>query len=182
MTAPRPAVVDQADLEWEGGEEANLATGTGIRWKLLIAGERTETEDLATGIAEVAPGAELMRHHHEPAEIYYIMSGRGEMEIEGRTHALLLLVGLVCENQRKQARLYRVAIRAHISYVHFRYQVGPGCAVYIPPTPSMRCAAPARTRWSSCSPSRATASTRSSITSIGRGEALPALTPFRLWG
>ena len=88
MTVPRPAVVDQADLEWEGGEEANLATGTGIRWKLLIAGERTETAGLATGIAEVAPGSELMRHHHEPAEIYYIMSGRGEMEIEGRTHSV----------------------------------------------------------------------------------------------
>ena len=88
MTAPKPAVVDQADLAWEGGEEANLATGTGIRWKVLIAGERTETEDLATGIAEVAPGSELRRHHHEPAEIYYIMSGRGEMEIEGSTHAV----------------------------------------------------------------------------------------------
>ncbi len=88
MSAPRPAVVDQADLDWEGGEEANLATGTGIRWKLLVAGERTESEGLVTGIAEIAPGAALMRHHHEPAETYYIVSGQGEMEIEGRTRAL----------------------------------------------------------------------------------------------
>ena len=88
MTVPRPAVVDQADLEWEGGEEANLATGSGIRWKLLIAGEHTPSGGLITGIAEVAPGAELMRHHHEPAETYYIMSGQGEMEIQGRTHAV----------------------------------------------------------------------------------------------
>ena len=29
-----------------------------------------------------------MRHHHEPAETYYIVSGQGEMEIEGRTRAL----------------------------------------------------------------------------------------------
>ena len=88
MSAPRPAVVDQADLDWEGGEDANLATGTGIRWKLLVAGERTESEGLVTGIAEIAPGGELMRHHHEPAETYYILSGQGEMEIEGRTRAL----------------------------------------------------------------------------------------------
>ena len=88
MSAPRPAVVDQADLDWEGGEEANLATGTGIRWKLLVAGERTESEGLVTGIAEIAPGAALMRHHHEPAETYYVVSGQGEMEIEGRTRAL----------------------------------------------------------------------------------------------
>jgi len=83
--ASRPAIVDQADLVWEGGEDANLAAGKGIRWKLLIAGERTESRDLATGIAEVAPGAELMRHRHEPAEIYFIISGRGEMEIEDRS-------------------------------------------------------------------------------------------------
>ncbi|MDE0203518.1 MAG: dimethylsulfonioproprionate lyase family protein [Rhodospirillaceae bacterium] len=88
MTAPKPAVVDQADLAWEGGEDANLATGTGIRWKLLITGERTGSTGLATGIAEVAPGSELRRHHHEPAETYYIMSGQGEIEIEGRIHAV----------------------------------------------------------------------------------------------
>ena len=82
--APEPAIVDQADLEWEVGDDANLAVGTGIRWKLLISGEWTETRGLAAGIAEVAPGAELMRHHHEPAEIYFIISGRGEMEIEHR--------------------------------------------------------------------------------------------------
>ena len=88
MSMPRPAIVDQAELAWEAGEDADLATGKGIRWKLLIAGERTETEGLATGIAEVAPGAELMRHHHEPAETYYIISGSGEMEIEGRAQAV----------------------------------------------------------------------------------------------
>ncbi len=86
--APRPAIVDQADLEWEGGEGASLDAGKGIRWKLLITGERTETRDLATGIAEVAPGAELMHHRHEPAEIYFIISGRGEMDIEDRLQSV----------------------------------------------------------------------------------------------
>ena len=88
MTVPGPAIVDQATLDWEGGEDANLATGSGIRWKLLIAGESTQSVGLITGIAEIAPGAQLMRHHHEPAETYYIMSGRGEMQIEGRTQAV----------------------------------------------------------------------------------------------
>ncbi len=88
MTVPGPAIVDQATLDWEGGEDANLATGSGIRWKLLIAGESTQSVGLITGIAEITPGAKLMRHHHEPAETYYIMSGRGEMEIEGRTQAV----------------------------------------------------------------------------------------------
>ena len=88
VSAPKPVVVDHATLEWEGGEDADLATGSGIRWKLLIDGERSGSEGIVSGIAEVAPGAELMRHHHEPAETYYIISGRGEIEIEDRTHAL----------------------------------------------------------------------------------------------
>ena len=88
MGAPKPAFVDQADLEWEGGADSGLATGKGIRWKLLVAGERTESVGLVTGIAEIVPGGQLMRHHHEPAETYYIVSGRGEMEIEGCAQAL----------------------------------------------------------------------------------------------
>ena len=98
MTVSKPAIVDQADLDWEGGSDAGLAVGSGIRWKMLIDGERMESTGLVTGIAEVMPGAALERHHHEPAEIYYIVSGRGEMEIDGRTT-----------------------------------EVGPGCAIYIPP-------------------------------------------------
>ena len=88
MSTPKPAFVDQAALKWESAEDSGLATGKGIRWKLLVTGERTGSEGLVTGIAEIAPGGQLMRHHHEPAETYYIVSGRGEMEIEGRTQAV----------------------------------------------------------------------------------------------
>ena len=49
MPAPKPAVVDQADLDWEHGGSAGLATGSGIRWKLLVAAERTDTAGLVTG-------------------------------------------------------------------------------------------------------------------------------------
>ena len=88
MSMPRPAIVDQADLGWEGSHDSGLAAGNGIRWKLLIAGERTETTGLVTGIAEILPGGQLLRHHHDPEETYYILSGRGEMEIDGRTQAV----------------------------------------------------------------------------------------------
>ena len=98
MTAPQPAIVDQATLDWEGAHTTGLATGDGIRWKLLIAGECTPSVGLVTGIAEIEPGGALRRHHHAPAETYYIVSGRGQMELDGRTS-----------------------------------EIGPGCAVYIPP-------------------------------------------------
>ena len=40
------------------------------------------------GIAQLAPGAQLALHHHEPEETYYIVSGHGEMEIDDRTTAV----------------------------------------------------------------------------------------------
>ena len=88
MNAPKPVIVDQADLDWEGWRDADLAAESRIRWKLLITGERTESVGLVTGIAEIPPGAQLLPHHHEPEETYYIVSGRGQMEIDGRTTAV----------------------------------------------------------------------------------------------
>ena len=88
MNAPKPVIVDQADLDWEGWRDTDLAAESRIRWKLLITGERTESVGLVTGIAEIPPGAQLPLHHHEPEETYYIVSGRGQMEIDGRTTAV----------------------------------------------------------------------------------------------
>ena len=50
----RPVIIDQADLPWEGWEDTDVAARSAIRWKLLIAGERTESAGIVTGIAEVS--------------------------------------------------------------------------------------------------------------------------------
>lgn len=80
----RPVIIDQADLPWEGWEDADVAARSAIRWKLLTAGERTESAGLVTGIAEIPAGERLLLHHHGPEETYYIVQGRGRMEIEDR--------------------------------------------------------------------------------------------------
>lgn len=85
MNTPQPVIVDQAALDWEGWHDADLAAKSNVRWKLLIAGERTDSIGLVTGIAEIPPGEQLLLHHHEPEETYYILSGRGQIEIDGRT-------------------------------------------------------------------------------------------------
>ena len=80
----RPVIIDQADLPWEGWEDADVAARSAIRWKLLTAGERTESAGLVIGIAEIPPGERLLLHHHGPEETYYIVQGRGRMEIDDR--------------------------------------------------------------------------------------------------
>ena len=56
--------------------------------KLLISGERTQSRGIVTGIALLPPGAQLLAHHHEPEETYYVVSGQGEMEIDDETTAV----------------------------------------------------------------------------------------------
>ena len=88
MNTRKPVIIDQAALDWEGWRDTTLATKSAIRWKLLITGERTESSGLVTGIAQLPSGAQLLLHHHEPEETYYVVSGRGEMEIDDHTSAV----------------------------------------------------------------------------------------------
>ena len=88
MNTPQPAVVDEAALDWEGWSDPALAGKSAVRWKILITGERTASRGLVTGIAQLAPGAQLLPHHHEPEATYYIVSGQGEMEIDDDTTAV----------------------------------------------------------------------------------------------
>ena len=74
MDARKPVIIDQANLDWEGWRDADLAAKSAIRWKLLITGERTESSGLVTGVVEIPPGAHLLLHHHEPEETYYVVS------------------------------------------------------------------------------------------------------------
>lgn len=78
----QPVVVDQAELEWHNWHDPANTDPSAIRWKLLICGERDPSGGLVVGVARIEPGAVLSRHHHEAEETYYVISGRGDMEIE----------------------------------------------------------------------------------------------------
>lgn len=55
-----------------------------IGWRTLFSGDRTPTDGLTAGLAEVPPGGWLGLHRHEPAEIYYVLEGAGLLTLEGR--------------------------------------------------------------------------------------------------
>lgn len=78
----RSVIVDQAAIDWEGWDDPAVAARSTVRWKLLVDGERGPSGGLVTGVAEIAPGGVLPRHHHEPEETYYVLSGRGVVEID----------------------------------------------------------------------------------------------------
>jgi quercetin dioxygenase-like cupin family protein len=79
----RPVVVREAEVAWEGWTDPAIHAKSPIRWKLLVGGERTPSGALTVGTCEVPPGAALLRHHHAPGEVYYVVAGSGVSEIDG---------------------------------------------------------------------------------------------------
>ena len=77
-----PIVLNQADLGWESWGDPELAAKSPVRWKILVSGERGLSNQLITGIAEMAPGSMIPLHYHEPVETYYILSGCGYVTME----------------------------------------------------------------------------------------------------
>ena len=82
MRKLEPVIADQADVGWEDWDDPANPDPGAIRWKLLISREHSPSGGLVTGVARIEPGAKLSRHHHEPEETYYVLSGSGLIEIE----------------------------------------------------------------------------------------------------
>ncbi len=85
--ADRPVIVREGDLPLERWEDETPAR---VVWRTLLSGDRTPTERLTLGVAELAPGSsrEVRTHHHAPVEIYYVISGEGVVFIDGEEHPL----------------------------------------------------------------------------------------------
>jgi len=78
-------VIQEEDCEFEGAGEPEAGS---VRWRTLISGDRTPTNSLTVGVAELEPGESksFRPHKHAHAEIYYILSGEGAVTISGTDH------------------------------------------------------------------------------------------------
>ena len=56
----------------------------GVRWKFLIDADFTESSGLSLGMAEIAPGGDLILHYHSPSEIYVVTDGSGILNKSGK--------------------------------------------------------------------------------------------------
>ncbi len=70
-------------------EEALELGGRSLaRFRMLFSGDRTATDTLTCGIAEVGPDTPLPLHRHAEAEVYLGLSGEARVTVGGREHAL----------------------------------------------------------------------------------------------
>ncbi len=83
----KPFVVDESECPVEGWDDA--ARGA-VTWRTLLSGDRTPSDSLTMGVAEVREThpADVRLHRHAHAEAYYILSGRGVLRIEGADYPL----------------------------------------------------------------------------------------------
>lgn len=68
--------------------EWNSDTRGHVRWWELIGGDTMPTSELVAGIAEVPAGVArpTRGHTHEPAELYHILAGEGEVVVDGESY------------------------------------------------------------------------------------------------
>jgi quercetin dioxygenase-like cupin family protein len=82
MAQSEPFVIHERDCEVERWDEP--PTGR-ARWRTLLSADRTPTDSLTMGVAELEPGEarDFHPHRHAQAEAYYILSGEGIVAISG---------------------------------------------------------------------------------------------------
>ena len=85
MTRTEPFVIHEKACAFEGGDEP--APGR-VRWRTLLSADRTPSDSLTLGVAELDPGEarDFRPHRHAQPEVYYILSGEGIVSLSGAEH------------------------------------------------------------------------------------------------
>ncbi|MCM2560578.1 cupin domain-containing protein [Lutimaribacter sp. EGI FJ00015] len=83
--AAMPVSVSADVVALEGGEDPAFGT---VRWRTLFCADRTSTQGMVVGVAEFGAHGTLKPHRHGAAEIYFGLTGRGTVTIEGVAHTI----------------------------------------------------------------------------------------------
>ena len=76
--------VARDEIEWKDWNDHIRGQFKGVQWASMF----TEVEAPGMGLFEIAPGCELPRHHHTPAEVYFVIHGTGSVKIYNKVHEL----------------------------------------------------------------------------------------------
>jgi len=57
-----------------------------VVWQTLLSSPTTDSDSMCVGIATCPSNGSLELHQHSQAEVYYVLDGTGEVEIDGKRH------------------------------------------------------------------------------------------------
>ncbi|MEI7593042.1 MAG: cupin domain-containing protein [Actinomycetes bacterium] len=80
-TATPSTVLHENDCEFEHWHGI-------VSWRTLVSGDRTRTDSLTVGTADIKAGSSVTGalHRHDPPEVYYILDGQGTVFIDDEEH------------------------------------------------------------------------------------------------
>lgn len=80
-----PVVTHEALCETESWDD--VVRGK-VQWWTLLSADRTPSQDMTCGVAEIAPGRPdvIHPHQHEQAEVYHFLSGVGVVHVGDGQH------------------------------------------------------------------------------------------------
>ncbi|KAM5354425.1 hypothetical protein ACJ41O_001074 [Fusarium nematophilum] len=82
----KPLILDTSShTEAPPSSFAEIARGNAT-WHTLVSAPGTATTSLTGGIAVCPSNGTLALHRHKQAEIYYVLSGTGEVEVDGERY------------------------------------------------------------------------------------------------
>lgn len=83
MSRIEPWVVHERDCPLESWDQPERGS---VRWRTLLSADRTPTDSLTLGVAELQPGQteeRLRTHRHAQPEVYYVLAGEGVVRVSG---------------------------------------------------------------------------------------------------
>ncbi len=80
-----PVIIHEEECELEGWDDPERGR---VQWRTLLSGDRTSSQTMTCGVAEIlpGPGAALSVHQHTEAEVYYFLAGQGIVMIGGEDY------------------------------------------------------------------------------------------------
>ncbi|OHF01741.1 hypothetical protein CORC01_02932 [Colletotrichum orchidophilum] len=85
-TLEKPLIVDIKSEATKIPEFFSEHSRGNATWHTLVSAPGTLTDSLSSGVATCPPNGSLALHRHKQAEIYYVLSGSGKVEINGVRH------------------------------------------------------------------------------------------------
>ncbi|KAF0322545.1 cupin 2 conserved barrel domain protein [Colletotrichum asianum] len=86
--APSPVLMDHSTITKLAESAFPEPLYGNVTWQTLLSRPDTLTDSMCAGLTTCPPEGFLALHQHTQAEIYYILSGTGSVEIDGKRHAV----------------------------------------------------------------------------------------------
>jgi quercetin dioxygenase-like cupin family protein len=85
MSEVKSMVINAAEAPKDGWDDPGKGR---LNWRTLFSGNMTPTDSLTCGVAMLQPGEFLQPHRHAPAEIYFVLAGKGILHLDGKDRAV----------------------------------------------------------------------------------------------